>query len=136
MSDSKLIGALDPMAAAELARFQQQSSRLKPLTPHSEGGVSPVTAKQHEQEIKKAATQFESLLVKEMLKSMWSTVPKEGILSGSKEEEIYQDMFQDSLADSISEHQSIGVREIIMKDIKASENRAKKGGPAGGSGAS
>ena len=54
-----------------------------------------------------------------MLKSMWSTVPKNGVLTGSYEEGMYRDLFNEALAQSISEGQGIGIKEVILKDINA-----------------
>lgn len=81
-----------------------------------------------QEEIHQAATQFESLLLQQMLKSMWSTVPSEGVLGGSREEEYYRDMLTEGLADSIAEHQSIGVRDVIINDINRLD---KKENPSG-----
>ena len=69
------------------------------------------------QDPKAAAEQFEAMLLKEMLKSMWSTVPQEGMLSGSYEEGMYRDMRNESLAQSISEGQGMGIKDVILKDI-------------------
>lgn len=63
------------------------------------------------------AKQFEGLLLKQMIDSMWRTVPKEGLLSGSQEEDMYRDMLNEALATSISEGKGIGVKDIILKDI-------------------
>lgn len=52
-----------------------------------------------------------------MIDSMWSSVPKDGLLSGSNEEEMYRDMLNQALASSISEGRGIGVKEVILKDI-------------------
>lgn len=65
----------------------------------------------------KVARDFEALLLKQMIDSMWNTVPKEGLLSGSNEENMYRDMLNQALATSISEGKGIGVKEVIMKDI-------------------
>ncbi len=71
------------------------------------------------QDPKKAAEQFEGILIQEMLKSMWSTVPKNGALTGSYEEGMYRDMFNEALAKSISEGEGIGIKDVILKDINA-----------------
>jgi flagellar protein FlgJ len=63
------------------------------------------------------ARQFESLLVKQMIDSMWSTVPKGGLLSGSNEEGMYRDMLNEALSKSISEGRGIGVKDVILSDI-------------------
>jgi flagellar protein FlgJ len=75
--------------------------------------------------IKKAATQFEALLLGQMLNSMWATVPKSE-LTGSKEEEMYRDMLNQAMAEDIADKQSIGVRDVIAKDISKIESRLKK----------
>ena len=71
----------------------------------------------HEQKVNDAAKQFEALMVQEMLKSMWSTVPKGQLLSGSNEEDTYRDMLNQAVADSVSEGRGIGIKEVIQKDI-------------------
>lgn len=71
------------------------------------------------QDPKAAAEQFEGILVQEMLKSMWSTLPKEGLLTGSHEESMYRDLFNEALAKSISEGQGIGIKDVILKDLNA-----------------
>ncbi len=66
----------------------------------------------------KVSEQFEALLLKQMISSMWSTVPKEGMLSNSHEEGLYRDMLNEALANSIAEGRGIGVKDVILKDIK------------------
>lgn len=65
-----------------------------------------------------AGKQFEALLVQEMLKSMWATIPEGGMLSGSSEEQQYRDMFNEQLAMTIASGKGIGVKEVIQKDIE------------------
>jgi flagellar protein FlgJ len=72
----------------------------------------------------KVAEQFEAMLVKQMIDSMWSTVPKEGVLSGSREEELYRDMLNEAIANSIAEGKGMGIKDVILKDInKLSKNK-------------
>jgi flagellar protein FlgJ len=63
------------------------------------------------------ATQFEGMLLKQMIDSMWSTVPKGGLLTGTNEEGMYRDLLNEALAKSISEGKGIGVKDVIMKDL-------------------
>lgn len=71
-----------------------------------------------------AAKQFEAMLLKQMIDSMWSTVPKNGVLSSSNEEGMYRDMLNEALASSISEGRGIGIKEVILRDMnKLSKNR-------------
>lgn len=69
----------------------------------------------------KAATDFEALLLQGMLQSMWSTVPKGEMLSGSREEELYRDFMNQALAESMAENQSIGIKDMVLKDIRKLE---------------
>jgi peptidoglycan hydrolase FlgJ len=66
---------------------------------------------------KQAAQQFEALLLQEMLKSMWATVPQGKLLSGSHEESMYRDMLNEAVADSISQGQGVGIKDVILKDL-------------------
>jgi flagellar protein FlgJ len=80
------------------------------------------------EDIKKAATQFEGLLVQQMLKSMWATVPtQEGSITGSREEQMYRDMLQEAMATNIAEHSSLGIAAVIEKDMKQIEARSGHG---------
>ncbi len=72
-------------------------------------------------EIDKAARDFEALLLHQMLKSMWESVPAGGLFGGSNEADMYRDMFNEALADSVSEGQGVGVREMVAKDLKRLE---------------
>lgn len=69
------------------------------------------------QDPKQAAQQFEALLVQEMLKSMWTTVPQGELLSGSHEEKMYRDMLNEAVASSIAEGRGMGIKEVILKDL-------------------
>ena len=69
------------------------------------------------QDSKQAAQQFEALLLQEMLKSMWTTVPQGGMLSGSHEEKMYRDMLNEAMADSISQGRGVGIKDVILKDL-------------------
>lgn len=78
-----------------------------------------------EKEMEKAATDFEALLLHQMMESMWATVPQDGMLSGSKEEGMYRDMLNQEITKSIAEGRSIGVKEVILKDMKRLEGKTE-----------
>jgi len=82
-------------------------------------------APKSEKEIVKAATDFEALLLQEMLKSMWQSVPGGGLISGSHEEAIYRDMLNQGVAEQMAETQSIGIKDIIAKEMRRSEAKRK-----------
>lgn len=98
---------------------------IKSTIPYAQD-VAGLTAKQpssvgrnmEKSQADKVATEFEALLVKQMFKSMWESVPKtEGGLSGSREEELYRDMFNDAIAKDMSENQSLGIRDVVLREL-------------------
>ena len=94
-------------AAKAATQPVEQTRALKDLR-HKETSLA-------EQE--KAAQQFEALLVQEMMKSMWASVPSQGLLSGSREESYYRDMLSEALADDISKGQGIGIKQVVMREF-------------------
>lgn len=78
------------------------------------------------QEIEKAATQFEALLMQQMFQAMWSGVKQDGVLGGGREEEFYRDMLNQALAEESAASQSIGIKAIIAKDIESIANKRQK----------
>lgn len=98
-----------------LAANRQQSEQLRlQRESSSHGGAAG-----EPQRIKKAATDFEAMMVQQMLKGMWQGVPGgEGMLTGSREEELFRDMLNEEVARTVAEQQSIGVRDIIEKEMK------------------
>ncbi|MFO0416391.1 MAG: rod-binding protein [Pseudomonadota bacterium] len=93
-------------------------STIKPTTGSMLSGVqAPQKNVPLNQQPEKVAQQFEALLIKQMIDSMWKTVPKDGLLTGSHEESLYRDMWNEAIATSISEGRGIGVRDVILRDM-------------------
>lgn len=91
---------------------------LTPSNVTNEKRVPNVNGVKDLSKIEDAARQFEGLLVQEMMKTMWQSVPKGELLSGSSEEGMYRDMLNEAVAKEVSEGQGIGVREILVRDMK------------------
>lgn len=80
-----------------------------------------------EAEIEKAASGFEALLLHEMIKSMWSTVEESSLLGESSNEgQIYRDMLNQAIADSIADGKGIGVKDFLQKELSRIENASKE----------
>lgn len=90
--------------ALKIARLEQQKAQSA-----KQGGFE-------DQQAKKAAKDFEALLLKQMFDSMWSTVPKDSLLGG-RDDATYRDMYNDALAKNIAENQGLGIAESIYKDM-------------------
>lgn len=68
-------------------------------------------------ELKKAAKEFESLFLNYMLKSMRETVPKGGLFKEGIANDIYTSMFDSYLSEKASAHQSMGLANMIYKQL-------------------
>ena len=112
MSDIKIGGPAVNLADLSMGRLQNQLNKAENLskTLHSKNTASV-------DEASKAATQFEAMLVGQMVKSMWATVPQGGLISGSREEEMYRDMFTDALAENIADGPGLGIKQVVLDDI-------------------
>ncbi|MCB0311000.1 MAG: rod-binding protein, partial [Bdellovibrionales bacterium] len=97
----------DEEALARTSRLQQKGANAK----------SDFSAAEM-QEMEKAATDFEAMLLRQMFQAMWQSVPKGDLLSGSEEEKLYRDMFNEHLADEVAENASIGIKDVILRDLK------------------
>ena len=65
----------------------------------------------------KAAKDFEGILVKEILKSMRSTLTEGGMFGTGSAGEIYSDMMDDAIAQKVSSRGDMGLAEIIYKQM-------------------
>jgi flagellar protein FlgJ len=90
---------------------------LQKEVPVIKGNESP-------KEIEKAARDFEGMLLKQMLDSMWQSVPKNGFFRGKggsdNTEQIFHDMLNEAIAKSLSEGQGIGIRDIVKRELEKS----------------
>ncbi|RIL10776.1 MAG: hypothetical protein DCC75_03665 [Proteobacteria bacterium] len=99
-----------------ISKASFNSENLNPLR-RATSGVQQPKQDFDQQRTKEAAEQFEALLLHQMFKSMWSSVPKDSLLGNSREEEYYQDMFTEGLANEVAKGQGIGIKEVIAKDL-------------------
>ena len=102
-----MVDGIKPVDAALLGRLSEGPRALSP-----------------NKDPEKAAEQFEGLLLKEMFKSMWQNVPSTGMLSGSSEEQMYRDMLNEAVANSVSEGRGIGIKDVILKDIERLDKKS------------
>jgi Rod binding domain-containing protein len=75
-----------------------------------------------DKDIEKASKDFEALLVQQMLSSWWKTVPSGGGISSSREEELFRDMLNQELSQQIADNDSLGVKDIIARELKGKGN--------------
>jgi len=113
---------MDSLARAKSLEQTRELKSIKKTLESKPADNQPGSKAAKDKEIESAAAQFEGLLIQQMLKSMWETVPKDGLLSGGRDEELYRDMLHQAYAEQMSEGQGIGIKELIVKELKARES--------------
>ena len=101
-------------------RFNETSDSTKRINDRSTLDATKREAEvraQHE----KAATDFEALLLQQMVQSMWKAVPSEGMLSGSNEEAMYRDMLSEQFSQELAKSQSLGLKEAVLGEMDKKE---------------
>lgn len=93
---------------------------LKPIAAHpATAALQKDVSKAAElQKLQKVCTEFEAILITYMLKSMRSTVEKDGLFGNSTEKQIMDAMFDENLALGIAKGGGIGLAEILFTDLK------------------
>ncbi len=99
---------------------------------HAAGG--PVKAEAPDPSVLKAAKEFESIFVRQMLKSLEKTTAAGGNAKPTAGQSTYGSMIVDSLSDSISKAGGLGLADVVARSMMATHGVAKPA--ASGSGAS
>ena len=74
------------------------------------------------EELMSLSRQFESIFIHQLLKSMRSTIQKSGLFE-SHATKMYESMHDQELASLMSEKRSIGLADIIYKDLLRMEEK-------------
>ena len=109
-----------------LISSQMDNNRLTQLSNLSETGKNKTN-----EEIKSLAHQFESIFVHQLLKSMRSTVQKSGLFD-SHATQMYESLYDEEMAKLMTEKRSIGLADIVYKDLVRLEDIIKKVQPMSG----
>jgi Rod binding domain-containing protein len=95
---------------AELLNIQRnQTKSLDKINPDSKEGIE------------KAASQFEALLLHQVMKSMWesaNTFGDEGLLNeNNSQSQMFRDMFNQEIADQISSGKGVGMKQFLVREL-------------------
>ena len=81
--------------------------------------IQNVKLNKQENELRKACEEFEAIFVKQMLKSMKSTINKSGLLDGGFAEEIYDDMLYDEYAKKMTKTANFGIANSLYRQLSS-----------------
>ncbi|MGF7057736.1 rod-binding protein [Brassicibacter mesophilus] len=72
----------------------------------------------NDKELLKACQDFEEIFVHMLLKEMRSTIPEDGLMEKSTAREIFEDMYDQELANSMSKNNGIGIAKMLYNQMK------------------
>lgn len=78
-------------------------------------------------ELKKALTEFESLFIGYMLKTMKESVAKGDLFHGGSGEEVYNSLFDTELARLMASGHGIGLKDMMMREMGGAEEAGGAG---------
>ena len=70
-----------------------------------------------EEKLHKACADFEAIILRQMLKLMRDTVPKDGLMPQSYSTEMYQSMHDATLADNLAHGKGMGLGELLYRQL-------------------
>ena len=71
----------------------------------------------NDKKMKQACSDFESILIKQMLDSMRKTVPRDSLIGGGMAEDIFKEMIYDEYAKKMSKTGDFGIKDILYKQL-------------------
>jgi len=71
-----------------------------------------------QEKLEKTCSEFESIFITYMLKSMRSAVTEDGLLGNSNESKIIRSMFDENLALSMAKGQGMGLGRMLFESLK------------------
>ena len=99
---------------------QMEQNRITQLKAQAESGRDRT-----DEELMSVSHQFESIFIHQLLKSMRSTIQKSGLLD-SHATRMYESMHDQELASLMSEKRSIGLADMVYKDLVRLEKKINK----------
>ncbi len=82
------------------------------------GSIQVVPKEPGEREIRRAASDFESIFIYYMLKTMRKGMVKGGLLGNTRAEAVYRSLLDERLSTVMAEGGGIGIRDMIVEWLK------------------
>ena len=81
------------------------------------GNLSPSV--ENAPQVKEACAELESLFISYLLKEMRATVPKTGLISGGRAEEIYTSMLDTEISKEMASQRGIGLSSLFLDRLES-----------------
>lgn len=77
-----------------------------------------------EAKLHKACTDFEAIIIKQLLSAMRRTVPEGGLFSGGYAQDMYQSMSDEQLSKELANGRGLGIGEALYRQLAGSARPA------------
>ena len=83
-------------------------------------GINPgyIRSVSKESKMNTACMEMESMFIQNMFKEMRASIPKSGLISGGKAEEMFTDMLDAEMAKSLSSSGGIGLASMMQRQLE------------------
>ena len=81
------------------------------------GNLSPSV--ENAPQLKEACAELESLFISYLLKEMRATIPKTGLISGGRAEEIYTSMLDTEISKEMASQRGIGLSSLFLDRLES-----------------
>lgn len=89
---------------------------IKAITTTPDATIAPNDIRQAK--LEKACSEFESVFITYMLKSMRTAVSEDGLLGNNNESKIIQSMFDENLALGMAKGNGMGLGKMLFESLK------------------
>jgi len=100
---------------AAARKFIPLKNEPKPVEPWKEPRVDPLEARKAK--LRKAAVEFEAIFIRQLLKTMRSTVPGGGMFGKGAIGEIYAGMMDYAVAEKVARRGTLGIADAVYRQL-------------------
>ena len=111
MSDFLSLPAIPYETIDLTGKMERVQQSLKSGKLSQSGGHSP--------KLKEACAELESVFISYLLKEMRATIPKTGLISGGRAEEIYTSMMDSEIAKEMASQRGIGLSSLFLDGLES-----------------
>ena len=70
-----------------------------------------------EQGLKKAAQDFEAVMLNMLIKAMWKTIPKSDLFEKNSANQIYEGLMHSSLSEEMARNGGMGIAKVLYQQL-------------------
>jgi flagellar protein FlgJ len=115
------INALSSASPIDPSQYLQKTESDK--TDNFARALEDATKQKDKDRLKESCQQLESVFLNQIMQAMRATIPKSDLLGNDFSDDVFQSMLDDEYSKSISKTDSLGLADILYKQL--SENLMK-----------